>query len=227
MFRLLFVEDDAELGNALAEIMGQKFFITHAADISTAKNLLTTSEFDLLLLDVSLPDGSGFDLYANFIENQQRKIPVIFLTGEADLTSRMKSLELGAQDYILKPFYTNELILRIEMRLQQFEKQLGLFTFCNLKFEINKQRVSLIENMKPDQDLNLTPNEYKILSLLVSNAGKPVSRSKIVDDVWGPGFSLSDKAVNSHISNLRKKTQNANCQIIATEVKSYLLKSME
>lgn len=142
------------------------------------------------------------------------RIPVIFLTGHAALADRMKGLELGAQDYILKPFFSKELVLRVEMRLQQFAEQSGVITYGDLKFDKTLLQVFLIHKETPDQALNLTPNEYKILSLLVAHKGEVISRSTIVDSVWGPGFSLSDKAVNSHVSNLRKKIQRTHCRIV-------------
>ena len=232
MSRLLILEDEPEMAQALLDLLGKSYQVSYAADLATAKKLLTTNEFDLLILDVSLPDGSGFDL-CEFIANgivsegvrvqTSRKVPVIFLTGNSDLENRMKGLELGAQDYILKPFYNKELILRIEMRLREFENQSDTIICGDLKIEKDQQRVFLVRPEQPDEEINLTPHEYKILFLLIANKNQVVLRTKIVESIWGSGYNLSDKAVNSHISNLRKKIQSKLCKITASADKGYFL----
>ena len=224
MPRIMIVEDSLELAEALTDLLGAKHQITHAPDVASAKNFLNSRQFDLFIFDVTLPDGSGFDLYQYVIDKKLSKVPVIFLTGQADLADRMKGLELGAQDYILKPFYNKELSLRVEMRLKQSESQNNSMICGDLKFDKELHRVYLLEANKVEKDLTLTPNEYKILSLLASHQGKPLSRTEIVDTVWGAGFTLTDKAVNSHISNLRKKILSQKCQIVSSENKGYMLK---
>ena len=223
MARLLLVEDSTDIADPLIELLQEKHTVAYAPNLAAAKEFVKSTKFDLILLDVSLPDGSGFNLCEYIKSEKICSVPVIFLTGESDLSHRMKGLELGAQDYILKPFYLKELILRIEMRLQQFEAQSNFITYEDLKFDKNLHRVWLIN--APEHDLGLTPNEYKILSLLVAQKGSIVSRAQIVDTVWGPGFSLSDKAVNSHISNLRKKIQSSCCKLAVTEGKGYSIEA--
>lgn len=224
MARILLLEDLPELAIVLAELLNEKYQVTHAADLKSAKAALAANEFDLLILDVSLPDGSGFDLYESLLKEKLRKIPVIFLTGQSDLNDRMKGLALGAQDYILKPFYHKELMLRVDMRMQQFESQSNWLICGSLKIDKALQRAFSVDAKGQDLALNLTPNEFKILSLLAINKGEVISRTKIVDSVWGTDFSLSDKAVNSHISNLRKKIASAKCKIMTAESKGYFLK---
>lgn len=224
MPQILLLEDTPEIAESLVQLLTTKYSVKHAADLKSARLLLESTPFKLLIMDVSLPDGSGFDLYESFYKDKPKKLPVIFLTGQGELADRMKGLELGAQDYILKPFYTKEFMARVEMRMKQFESVAEVASYGNLKLDKKLQRVSIIENDIPLPALNLTPNEYKILLLLVSNDGQIVTRARIVNDVWGEGFSLSDKAVNTHISNLRKKIINSNCKIIASEDKGYILK---
>ena len=224
MSRIMIVEDSIELAEALKDLLGIKHQVTHAADILSAKKFVDSHEFDLFIFDVTLPDGSGFDLYQHVINKKLNKVPVIFLTGQADLADRMKGLELGAQDYILKPFYNKELSLRVEMRLKQSENQTKTVICGDLKFDKELHKVYLLDGNKAEKDLTLTPNEYKILSLLASHQGEALSRTKIVDTVWGEGFTLTDKAVNSHISNLRKKIISQKCQIVSTDNKGYMLK---
>lgn len=223
MARILLVEDDKELATAVVDGLSQKYEVHAAADISSAKGLLTSSKFDLMLLDVTLPDGSGVDFYESLLKEKLIDIPVIFLTGQYDSDTRMKSLALGAQDYILKPYYMKELTLRIEMRLKQFKVNSTELICGDLKFEKELHRVSYMITPNDPQVLNLTPNEYKIFALLAASPTEIFSRTKIVDSVWGHGFRLSDKAVNTHISNLRKKIPSTRCKIVAVDGKGYTL----
>lgn len=227
MARILLVEDIPELAMTLTELLSEKYQVTHAADLKTAKTALAAVEFDLLILDVSLPDGSGFDLYESFVKEKFKKVPVIFLTGQADLDDRMRGLALGAQDYILKPFYAKELMLRVDMRMQQFENRSDFLICGNLKIDKTLQRSFFVDASGRDQVLNLTPNEFKILLLFVTKKGEVLSRVNIIDSVWGKDFSLSSKAVNSHISNLRKKIECAKCRIVASASKGYVLEVIE
>ena len=225
MSHLLIVEDSIELATALNEVFEKSHQITLAQDISSAKNLLTKSNFDLIILDVTLPDGSGFDLFSELQKNKKFKTPVIFLTGQSDLENRMKGLELGAQDYILKPFYYKELVARVEMRLHQFAKLSNVMICGDLKFETHEHRVFLIdENNTVSKSIDLTPKEYQILFLLAANKDTIIHRNKIVDSVWGEGHSLSEKAINSHISNIRKKVSSTQCKILASDGVGYILK---
>jgi DNA-binding response OmpR family regulator len=222
MARILHVEDLPELASLLGEELTKKYEVRHAPDLKTAQTLLESEHFDLLLLDVSLPDGSALDFYETVKTGPYGNIPVIFLTGQLELTDRIRGLELGAQDYIVKPFYSREVILRIDMRLKQFTSQAPEFLCADLKFEKTRHQVYLIKN-KNTASLNLTPNEYKILALLATNREQIFSRHKIVESVWGADTHISDKAVNSHISNLRKKIQDSVCKI-SSEDKGYFLK---
>lgn len=215
MARILHVEDISELAASLSENLGQKYEVTNAADLKTAKILLEEQQFDLLLLDVSLPDGSSFDFYEGIKSGRQSQVPVIFLTGQAGLPDRMRGLELGAQDYILKPFYVKELIMRIEMRLKQVQSQTSVFQCGDLKFDKDNHLAFLAKSSAQPESLNLTPNEYRILFLLASHKDEVISRVSIVENVWGSNIHITDKAVNSHISNIRRKIQDSSCKITA------------
>lgn len=221
MPHLLLVEDNSEVAETLQLALANKHEISIATDLASAKNLLNKVPFDLLLLDVNLPDGNGFDLYEWIKSESQQKTPTIFLTGEGELSNRLKGFQLGAQDYITKPFYPEELLVRIDMHLKSRKNRSGTQSFGDLKFEWNKQRVYLVTPQQPDQLLNLTPNEYKILSFLCENQTQTMTREEIVSSVWGDGFSLSNKVVNTHISNLRKKLLTSKCKIIASDKKGY------
>ncbi len=224
MPNILVVEDNIELAQCVVMVLSKHHQVTHAPNLATAKSFLSELQFNLVLLDVDLPDGSGFDMYQWMKSELKWERPVMFLTGESDLTNRLKGLELGAKDYILKPFYSKELVLRIELQLKQFEPKTNVILFADLKIEKSQLRVSLIDQ-KIEKPLNLTPNEFKILMMLVENTDENVSRDEIINNVWGVGFNLSAKAVNTHICNLRKKMQSKQVKIISYEGKGYCLRT--
>lgn len=222
MSHILVVEDCPDIAAGLIELFEENHRVTHARDLAEAKAKLVGTNYDLIVMDVSLPDGTGFELCEYIKKENLTKAPIIFLTGQSDLQCRMKGLELGAQDYILKPFYKKELMLRVDMRLQQFNSAAPIMSFGDLKFEKLYQRVR-IEVENSNEALNLTPSEYKILSLLAESEGKTLSRKQIVDCVWGPDFNLSEKVVNTHISNLRNKIKKSQCKILLAKGKGYFL----
>ncbi len=220
------VEDCSNSVKIINQILSEKHNLTLVSTFADAKKYLNVRQFDLLLLDVTLPDGNGFDLYEWIKTGLNQKTPTIFLTGQNELASRLKGFELGAQDYITKPFYPEELAARIESRLKMSESELlsSRTHLCgDLKFEWNQQRVFLLQNNQ-EISLNLTPNEYKILSFLCENVEKIITRQEIINYVWGTSFSMSNKVINTHVSNLRKKMKTTQCEISAIEGKGYCLK---
>ncbi len=222
MPQLLLIEDSVELADVTQQVLSKKHVVICAEDLTAAKNILMKQKFDLILLDISLPDGSGFTLFRWLREELKNQTPIIFLTGELELSSRLTGLGLGAVDYILKPFYGEELLARIDLHLKKVSATSEVFVCEDLKFDWKQQRVSLIKDQS-ETSLNLTPNEYKILSFLSGQLDKTMSRDEIITAVWGEGYAMSEKVVNSHVSNLRKKLIGTRCKIIAFEKIGYRL----
>lgn len=223
MIRILLIEDNIELAKIVSETLAEKYNITHVDSLAAADKCMDEHHYNVILLDVGLPDGSGFMWYEQQKRKNTKSLNVLFLTGESDLDMRLKGLHLGAMDYIVKPFYMPELIARIEIQVRNQQQQGHIRQCGDLKLELSLQRVYHVEDGVKDEVINLTPNEFKILSFLSDNKEKVVSRNEIVNNVWGEGFNLSDKAVNTHISNLRKKLKTERCKIVA-EGNGYLLK---
>ncbi len=215
MVQILLIEDNLELAEGVVTALTGKYKITHVTSLAAADKHMAETSVNVVLLDVGLPDGSGFTWYENLQKKNKKNISVLFLTGESDLDNRLKGLELGASDYIVKPFYLQELLARIEIQVRNQQSQNNIRYCGNLKFELALQRVYQTDDNQKEEVLNLTPNEFKILSYLSDHKEKTVSRIEIVNNVWGPGISLSDKVVNTHISNLRKKLKTDRCKIIA------------
>ena len=154
--------------------------------------------YDVAVLDIMLPDGNGFDLFKKI--RRYSDLPVIFLTAVDDEDSVVNGLELGADDYITKPFYTRELIARIK-RVANKNSKKNIITVSGVTLDLDKSAV--FENGK---QLELTALEYKLLSLLMQNAGKVVTRELIFEKIWDvSGNFVNDNTLTVYIKRIRKK----------------------
>lgn len=154
--------------------------------------------YDVAVLDIMLPDGNGFDLFKKI--RRYSDLPVIFLTAVDDEDSVVNGLELGADDYITKPFFTRELIARIK-RVANKNSKKNIITVSGVTLDLDKSAV--FENGK---QLELTALEYKLLSLLMQNAGKVVTRELIFEKIWDvSGNFVNDNTLTVYIKRIRKK----------------------
>lgn len=154
--------------------------------------------YDVAVLDIMLPDGNGFDLFKKI--RRYSDLPVIFLTAVDDEDSVVNGLELGADDYITKPFSTRELIARIK-RVANKNSKKNIITVSGVTLDLDKSAV--FENGK---QLELTALEYKLLSLLMQNAGKVVTRELIFEEIWDvSGNFVNDNTLTVYIKRIRKK----------------------
>ena len=166
--------------------------------IDTKKYLMENPKLDLIILDIMLPDGNGFDLFKNNIK--KLNIPTIFLTAKDDENDIVTGLNIGAEDYITKPFSTKELLARVNKILLRTKKQ-SIITIQDLKFDIDKMIV-----YKNDKIIELTSLEIKLLSLLFMNIGKVVNRNTILDTIWdSTGNDVDDHTVTVYFKRIREK----------------------
>lgn len=169
--------------------------------IKDSKNLLESNNiYNLIILDISLPDGSGFDL-CKYIKSNYN-IPIIFLTAKDEEQDVVQGFDLGADDYIIKPFRTRELISRANNILRRYNNiQTNIITSSNIKIDLDAQRV-----YKNDDEIVLTALEYKILALLFTNINQTVSREKILDKIWDiAGNYVNDNTLTVYIKRIRAK----------------------
>ncbi len=206
MMKILCVEDSAEtLAILRATFSGHE--VHTASTLQTARAQLSSERFSVLLLDIDLPDGNGMDLCAE-LPDLNKNLPVIFLTGKMDFPSKASAFALGAEDYVQKPFDPKELRLRTEAKARKSQRlqnaarlvQLGEI-ICNL----DEQRV--YSSKSPKKDINLTGLEFRVLVLLARTPNKVFTRQEIVERVWGDDSDVTERAVDVHVSNLRKKLQ--------------------
>ena len=197
--KILLVEDNETLAKGLVYSLEQnKYNVIHTLNIKDTINYLIDEKPDLIILDISLPDGNGFDLYNR--EISKRKIATIFLTAKDDEDDIVKGLELGADDYITKPFSTRELIARINRIILKENKNL-VVKIKDIQFDIDKMEV-----FKNSTEVNLTSLELKILHLLFNNLNKVVKRDEIIEKIWEwTGNDVNDNTVTVYLKRIRKK----------------------
>ncbi len=208
---ILLVEDNEMLAKGLIYSLNQNNYnIIHKTNVKETMTFvrddLKNLDINLIILDISLPDGNGFDLYNKNIKEKQ--IPTIFLTAKDDEDDIVKGLELGADDYITKPFSTRELIARINKIILRQKKNI-IIKVKDIEFDLDKMVV-----YKNKKELDLTSLELKILHLLFINLNKVVTRNDIIEKIWEwTGNDVNDNTVTVYLKRIREKL---NCDIITT-----------
>lgn len=210
MSRILCIEDNKEFQIYLSSIL-KDYSLTYAPTIGEALRLVSNGRdsFDLILLDVNLPDGNGVKALPQLKEhNQNKMIPIIILSSDNDVLTKVAAFGLGADDYVSKPLDPNELKARIEARMRWFKSQVHEKTvveFGDIKIDTERMVVEKIEDNGTRHNIDLTPFEFKILRLLVNRPGQVFSRDQIIERVWGLGRHVTSRTVDAHVSHLRKK----------------------
>lgn len=220
--KILIVEDDTDINNLLAKIMQKQGYETVQAFSGTEGNLrLSMDTYDLMLLDLMMPGMMGEELLKNVREKSD--MPVIVLSAKSSLQDKVSVLNLGADDYLTKPFENEEVVARVNGVLRRYRKfansgQSGMpesentagadvMTFRNLTLHMASREVTVNGTA-----LSLTAHEFDILALLMQNPGKVYSRESLYEEVWQGGYYGEDNTVNVHVSNLRKKIAAADDQ---------------
>ncbi len=198
---ILLVEDNQTITKGLEYAFEQnKFLYASCSSIEKAKKYLESTKVNIIILDISLPDGNGFDFYKNVIKN--KKIPTIFLTAKDTEDDIVKGFELGAEDYITKPFSTRELIARIN-RIILREKN-NEINIKDIKFNFDKMEI-----YKNNEKINMTSLEIKILNLLFENLNKVVTREYLIECIWNwTGNDVNDNTITVYLKRIREKIGN-------------------
>ena len=196
--KILVVEDEAAIRDLISinlSLVGYEVFT--AEDGLEAKEFLESNRVDLILLDVMIPGIDGFSLIEKI---KKYNIPVIFVTAKESVLDRVKGLRLGAEDYIVKPFETIELLARIEVILRRYNKDNHKIKFKNVEVDTNKRIVKL-----NDKEVYLTAKEYDLLILFLQNRNMALSREQILDRVWGFEYVGETRTVDIHVQRIREK----------------------
>jgi DNA-binding response OmpR family regulator len=200
---ILIVDDDERLNDLLKKYFAQfNFKVDCAVHPDQCFKYLKNKMPDIIILDIMLPDMNGFDVCRK-IREKCKKIPIVMLTARGDVSDRIVGLELGADDYIPKPFEPRELLARIQAVLRRRTNQSeikDLTKFGNLTVDFNKYTAYLF-----DKDLNLTTMEFEILSVFIKNTGNVLNRDQIMDKIKGVDWLSFDRSIDVLISRLRQK----------------------
>ena len=213
MTRILLVEDDKGIVTNLTEYLSKEGYeIKSASGQKDALKLVENEKFDLVLLDISLSDGNGFSVCKAI--KSDYNIPVIFLTASGDEYSTVTGFELGADDYIAKPFRPRELVSRIKNILRLTGSTNSVILLDNIMVDIDKGIVS-----KNGKDLHLSALEYRLLLVFLGNRGIVLSRTQLLDAIWDiAGDFVNDNTLTVYIKRLREKLEEdpQNPEIIKT-----------
>ncbi|MEE9393570.1 MAG: response regulator transcription factor [Planctomycetota bacterium] len=210
--RILIVEDDPTLRLGLEDAFTMEGYdTTVAADGGSAEELLYSRHFDLVVLDIMLPGRGGLEILRGLREHQL-SVPVILLTARSDENDRVLGLELGADDYVTKPFSLRELLARMKGLLRK-ERRLSEDDGGSPEeknFKIGEVEIDLAQFCIRKGDLKeaMTPKEAAMLVLLKRESGAVVSRARFLNEVWGGGESVTNRTVDTHVLNLRRKIEN-------------------
>ncbi|MHC4393830.1 MAG: response regulator transcription factor [Planctomycetota bacterium] len=200
---ILVLEDESDLAFLLQQNLEQQGHeVTHCASIADAKTALDDT-FDLLLLDVNLPDGSGFDLLGR-LRKEQVWTPAVFLTARDDEADRLLGFAIGGDDYVIKPFSMAELLARVGAIVRR-SRQTSTARFEHEAFQADFQRYKLVKN---GEETALTYLESELLRYLTARPAEAVSRSELLNKVWGYDRFPSTRTVDTHMLNLRRKLED-------------------
>lgn len=204
--RILVVDDEESLLTIISYALESAGFeVATATDAEQASELVTKFEPNLLILDVMLPGQSGLDLCREV--RNKTDIPIIIVSAKSEEVDKILGLELGADDYVTKPFSPRELVSRVRAQLRRQEGSLvrapNVIEIRNLKIDCESHQVFL-----RGDPLHLTNSEFQILQLLARNPGKAFSRSAILNYLWDGGFVGDERTVDVHIHNLREKFED-------------------
>lgn len=204
---VLLVEDASAMQILVQSLIGTICNLKSVSTLNAAEIELNANDFDLLLLDVGLPDGNGFEFCQKLRAGEHNQdLPIMFLTGKDDVQDKVKGFSLGADDYVVKPPEPNEFIARVKAKLARTHaiKNSTKFVKGPFKLDLISQKAYLSEK-DIETDLELTPIEFKLFAIFLKNEGKPHPRADLKKSVWGPSIHLSDHTVDTHVSSLRKK----------------------
>lgn len=213
--RILIVDDVREIVQGLVAYFEQAGFATLAAyDGRSALEIFRRERPDLVILDVMMPGLDGLEVCRQI--RRDSAVPIIMLTARIEEADTLIGLELGADDYIAKPFRAREVVARARAVLRRSSGALApASTLCGSGIELDSDRHSVLAHGRP---VELTPTEFALLHALMRNAGRPLSRAQLLDAAQGDAFEGYERTIDAHIKNLRRKveTDPANPQVIVT-----------
>lgn len=206
MRSILIVEDNEVIIKGLTYLLEKEnFHVIICKNVNETMNAIGKQEIHLIVLDIALPDGNGFEL-CEYIK-KYTDIPVIFLTAKDEEQDVVKGLDLGAEDYIIKPFRNRELLSRINNVLKRFNKEDNKIVYGSIKINLDEKTVYVNE-----ESVEFTALEFKILVLMFTNIGKVITREQILEKIWDvAGNFVNDNTLTVYIKRIRTKLGKMGC----------------
>lgn len=206
MRSILIVEDNEVIIKGLTYLLEKEnFYVIICKNVNETMNAIGKQEIHLIVLDIALPDGNGFEL-CEYIK-KYTDIPVIFLTAKDEEQDVVKGLDLGAEDYIIKPFRNRELLSRINNVLKRFNKEDNKIVYGSIKINLDEKTVYVNE-----ESVEFTALEFKILVLMFTNIGKVITREQILEKIWDvAGNFVNDNTLTVYIKRIRTKLGKMDC----------------
>ena len=205
MQRLLIIEDELPMRTALADVLSAEGYrVLSAADGETGLRRAVDEKPDLILLDIMMPKVDGYAVCSE-LRRLGNSVPILMLTAKGQIEDRVMGLDVGADDYLVKPFSIEELVARVRALLRRLQRESNAPTKLNFgEVRVDLIRQSAARGKKP---LHLTAKEFAMLRLLAESPGEPVSRERFLDIVWGYAAFPTTRTVDNHIASLRAKIE--------------------
>lgn len=203
--KVLIIEDDPTLNNNIKEALRAENINSESVfDGQLAERILKTNSFDCVIMDINLPGQTGYNLCKNF-RNFNTHTPVLMLTAFSELEDKVKGYDCGADDYLTKPFFMRELILRVNSLVKRSKN--GNTPSPSVTITANDVSIhpSKKEVYRQGKEIKLTPREYQILLKLVEQKGEVISKNELIEEIWGTSFDTNTNTVEVYINFLRKK----------------------
>ncbi len=224
MHKILVVEDSLTTQALIQSTLESIGSVRSVSTVADAEFELKQNHFDLIILDVLLPDGNGFELCDRIRKTQSHaETPLIFLTGKAEVDDKVRGLKLGGDDYIVKPFSPVELQARVLARLRRKSSDQAPIRLEGFRVDFDTQTVFFQPAGKSEINLDLTRIEFKLLIFFIKNIGQIFSRADLLQKVWGGNTHVSEHTVDTHISSLRKKITMSPYQVKSVIKQGYKL----
>lgn len=219
---VLLVDDDIEIKNLLEVMLTTDFAFYHVGSLKQARDFLVRFTPDLILLDDELPDGRGVELFDNMPRATPGVMPtILMLTKRGAVENKLAAFELGAEDYITKPFEPREVYARIQLRLKNQNKQVANVTrIDDIELDVLMSKAYIVDQDEK-REIEMTPIEFKILYLLASKKGDVLTRQDILREVWGKSQHVIERTVDQHVSKIRKKIQESSFTVRSAHGRGY------
>ncbi|MEJ9212702.1 response regulator transcription factor, partial [Bacillus smithii] len=216
MAKILVVDDDPHIRKLLQVILSEEgFTILEAQDGKDALSLLDSEKVDLIILDIMMPNMDGWDLCENIRTYYSDSLPILMLTAKGETAQKVKGFNLGADDYLVKPFHPAELIARIKALLKRY--QIIISNKVNIgNFELDRSTYQVFDGKN---EITLPLKEFELLYKLAAHPGKTFSREQLIEDIWGYDYEGDERTVDVHIKRLRQRFSDENCPFKITTIR--------